>query len=420
VRRGPRGEAGSLDELNSLAEAAGYAVVGSLEQVGGPDSRYLIGRGKAEELNHLVRSLEAERVIFDNELRPIQAYNLAKLTGVEVIDRLQLILQIFSRRASTREAELQIRLAELRYELPRARERVRLARLGEQPGFLGLGRYEVDVYFDAIRHQMAYIRSELKDIRAKRTLHRSRRRELGFPLVSLAGYTNSGKSTLFNRLTRESVPVSMGLFTTLSTTTRAVSFDGRKALLTDTVGFIDRLPLILVEAFHSTLEETILADSILLILDVSEAPSEVERKLSCCIDTINQIGAGGVPITTALNKVDLLTNGELEDLVRRLGGVVPNPVPISALRGINIDSLRETVSRQLGDYVKAILVLPSDYRSMSLLSQLHDQANVLGVEYKEKTVEVRLEGLAPYMAVIMERVKELGGEVLEWSMESPG
>jgi len=398
--------------LNNLAEVAGYTVVGSLEQVGRPDSRYMIGRGKAEELGQLAKSLEAERIIFDNELKPIQTYNLAKMAGVEVVDRLQLILQIFSRRASTRETELQIRLAELQYELPRARERVRLARQGEQPGFLGLGRYEVDVYFEAIRRQMAHIRSELRDIRTKRVLHRSRRKELGFSLVSLAGYTNSGKSTLFNRLTQESVPVSGGLFTTLSTTTRAISFGGRKALLTDTIGFIDRLPIILIEAFHSTLEETILADSILLILDVSETPSEVERKLSCCLDTINHIGAGGVPITTVLNKIDLLPSVELEERIRRFISIAPNPVPISALRGLNIDVLKETVSRQLGNYVEAVLTLPSNSRSLSFLSQIRDKANVLGVEYGNKTMEVRLEGLAVFIDRIKEQARGLGGAVL--------
>lgn len=419
MQRRRRDEASSLSELASLAETAGYTVAASLEQIREPDSRYMIGRGKAEELAQLVKDLGCERVVFDNELKPVQVYNLTKLTGVEVIDRLQLILQIFSRRASTREAELQIRLAELRYELSRAREKVRLARLGEQPGFLGLGRYEVDVYFNAIRRQMAHIRSELKEIRAKRVLHRFRRRELGFSLVSLAGYTNSGKSTLLSQLTKESVPVSKGLFTTLSTTTRLVEFSGRKALITDTVGFIDRLPLILVEAFHSTLEETILADSILLILDVSEAPSEVERKLLCCLDTINRIGAGGVPITTALNKIDMLSSGELEERARKLMGIAPNPVPISALKGINIDHLKRMVSGQLGNYVKAVLTLPSNERSMSFLSQLHDQTNVLDVQYGDKVFEVRLEGLPPFIDRIREQTKDLGGEISEWPAESP-
>jgi GTP-binding protein HflX len=184
--------------LKSLAEAADYTVIGHVEQTRRPDARFQIGRGKAEELAELVEELNAERVIFDNELKPIQSYNLAKVVGVEIIDRFQLILEIFSKRASTNEAHLQIRLARLRHQLPRAQEMVRLTRMGERPGYLGLGTHGVDVYYDDIKRQIHSIRQELKRIRAQRSLHRLRRTESGFPLVSLAGYTSAGKTTLFN------------------------------------------------------------------------------------------------------------------------------------------------------------------------------------------------------------------------------
>ncbi|MGB9841185.1 MAG: GTPase HflX, partial [Candidatus Bathyarchaeales archaeon] len=263
-------EPSSLEELRRLAEAAGYTVVAEIEQIRAPDARYQIGAGKVEELARLVKETGAEKIIFDNALRTVQAYNLAKATGVEAIDRFKLILEIFTKRATTTEAKLQIQLATLQYELTHAKERVRLAKMKEQPGFMGLGAYEADVYYEAVKRQVHTIQRKLRKIREKRFLHRERRAELGFSTISLAGYTNAGKSSLFNALTEESTQVDNALFTTLSTTTRLIEISKRKFLLTDTVGFIDRLPLTLIEAFHSTLEETIYADLIILVLDISE------------------------------------------------------------------------------------------------------------------------------------------------------
>ena len=194
-------EASTLDELKALAQAAGYIVVGTMEQTRPPDSRYQIGAGKVEELARMVEETGAEKVIFDNQLRTIQVYNLAKATKVEVIDRFQLILEIFTKRATTTEAQLQIQLAMVRNELKHAREKVRLSKGSEQPGFMGLGAYEADVYRDAIKRQVQTILKKLEHVREKRVLQRERRTELGFLTVSLAGYTNAGKSSLFNALT---------------------------------------------------------------------------------------------------------------------------------------------------------------------------------------------------------------------------
>ena len=221
-----------------------------MEQIRRPDPRYQIGAGKVEELADLVKENEAKKVIFDNPLRPLQSYNLAKATGVENIDRYQLILEIFTRRANTTEAKLQIQLAELKNELKYAKEKVRLSKMAEQPGFMGLGAYEVDVYKEAIKRQVQTIQKKLRAIREKRVLHRERRVELGFFTISLAGYTNAGKSSLFNALAEETKQVDNALFTTLSTTTRLIEFHKRKFLLTDTVGFIDRLPLTLIVTFQ--------------------------------------------------------------------------------------------------------------------------------------------------------------------------
>jgi len=381
--------------------------VGFLTQKRKPDSKYQIGRGKIRELTALVKELGAEKVIFDNELRPVQAYNIAKETGVEAIDRFQLILEIFAKRASTLEAELQIELARLNYELSRAKEKVRLARLSEQPGFLGLGRYEVDLYYETIKRRIYRIKRRLKQIRKRRLLHRSRRIELGFSLISLAGYTNSGKSTLFNTLTKENVTTDQGLFTTLSTKTRAIALSRKRALLTDTVGFIDKLPITLVEAFKSTLEETIFSDVILLVVDISEEIAEIKRKVSVCLDTIKDIGATGVPIVTALNKIDLLTKREVEERLDELREV-PNPVPISALRGFNINLLKRELEKKTAPYVKASFRLPNG-ESPSFLSWLYNRANVLETSYKEGTLEVSFEAVPWFVNKVKGRVEKLGG-----------
>ncbi len=374
-----------------------------------PDSRYQIGRGKAEELAGLVKDVDAEKVIFDNSIKPVQAYNLAKLTGVEVIDRFQLILEIFARRASSSEAKLQIRLARLQYELPQAKEKVRLARMEEQPGFMGLGMYEVDLYYESIRRQIANIRDKLKNVGKKRNLHRAHRVELGFSLVSLAGYTNSGKSTLFNSLTEESVPVDPGLFTTLSTTTRALELSRKRVLLTDTVGFIDRLPLTLIEAFHSTLEETIFSDLIILMVDISEPPKEIEKKLSCCLDTIQRIGVEGVPIVTALNKTDLISEKERQQKMEALKGTAPNPVPISALQKTNLTQLKEEITRNLKNYVQASFSLPVTGETMALISWLSNRADINSIKYEEKTVNVHFGAMPWFADKVKGRVEEFGG-----------
>jgi GTP-binding protein HflX len=383
--------------------------VDSIEQVRKPNPRYQIGSGKAEGLAELVANKKIEKTIFDNELRPIQVYNLAKITGVEVVDRFQLILEIFAQRASTSEARLQIQLAKLRYELPRAREKVRLARMSEQPGFMGLGKYEVDIYYETIRRQIYSIRSKLKKIRKKRQLHRVRRLELGFSLISLAGYTNAGKSSLFNALAEETVLVDPGLFTTLSTTTRTITISKRKVLLTDTVGFIDRLPLTLIEAFQSTLEETIFSDLILLVADVSEPHMEIERKLSCCFDTIQKIGASGIPIVTALNKIDLLSEDEVQHKIGALNEISPNSVPVSALYKMNMDSLKQEIIGHFKEYVKASFSLPITNESMSFLSWLFSRAHVHDLKYEGGNMDVIFEAVPLFADKVRGRVEQLGG-----------
>jgi len=402
-----------LEELESLAEAAGYAVVGTVEQARRADSRFQVGKGKVKEIVRLVKEQKAERLVFDNELKAVQAYNLARETGVEVLDRFQLILEIFTRRASTVEAKLQIQLARLRYELAHAKERVRLARLEEQPGFMGLGAYEVDVYHDAVQKRVQTIQRKLKRIKSKRGLHRRRRLELGFSTVSLAGYTHAGKSTLFNLLVNEAVSTGNGLFTTLSTTTRAMELSGRQVLLTDTVGFIDRLPITVVEAFRSTLEETIFSDLILLIADASEPTSEIERKLSVCLETLREIGAYGIPIITALNKIDLLSDLEIQQRTEELKEIAPNIVPLSARSCRNIDLLKKQVFRLLKKYVHAAFSVPLSDKTASFLSWLFTHTKVETVKYERDSVCVEFEAVPSFADKVLGRAKQYGGTIVK-------
>lgn len=358
-----------------------------------------------------MKKFGAEKIIFDNPIKPVQAYNLTKLTGVEVIDRFQLILEIFARNASTSEAKLEIELAKLQYELPQAKEKVKLAKTEEQPGFMGLGRYEVDIYYESIVRQAVKIREKLRSIGAKRQLHRARRLDLGFSLISLAGYTHGGKSTLFNTLAKESVNVDSGLFTTLSTTTRAVELSKRKVLLTDTVGFIDRLPLQLIDAFHSTLEETIFSDLILLVVDVSDPQGEIMRKLSSCLETIQKIGAAGIPIISVLNKIDVVSESEMQDKFEVLKETAPNPIPASALRGDNISSLKKEIINHLESYIQVVLSMPVTDESMSFLSWLFNRADVHDVKYRGEIVDVVFSAIPKFVDEVKGRAEQIGGSL---------
>jgi len=410
VQRRLNRENSSLGELKKLAEAAGYTVVAKLEQTRTPDSRYQIGAGKVEELAALVKETGAEKILFDNSLKTVQSYNLAKATRIEVIDRFQLILEIFTKRATTTEAQLQIQLATQRYELAHAKEKVRLTKMKEQPGFMGLGAYEADVYQDAVKRQISTIQKKLEKIREKRLLHRERRTELGFTAISLAGYTSAGKSSLFNALTEETVRVGRTLFTTLSTTTRLVEFAKRKFLLTDTVGFIDRLPLTLMNAFHSTLEETIFSDLIILILDISENTETIEKKNNICLETIDRIGAAGIPIITALNKIDLLNETEIKQKLEMLKEKTKNPILTSALRHTNLELLQQEILKKLENYVQASFSIPMTNQTMPFMSWVRERANVQKVNFTNNSVQVVFEATYSFAEHVRKRVEELGGK----------
>jgi len=217
--------------------------------------------------------------------------------------------------------------------------------------------------------------------------------------------TNAGKSSLFNALTEEEVPVDDALFTTLSTTTRLVEISSKKSLLTDTVGFIDRLPLTLIEAFHSTLEETIYSDLILLAVDVSEPMSLIEKKLSCCLETIGQIGASGIPMITVLNKIDLLSKMDLNQRLESLRERAPNPVPISALYKINFDLLKQEILKMMKNYVQASFTIPLTSESMSFISWLFNRADVQKLKYTDSSAHMVFEAIPWFAEKVRKRVE---------------
>ena len=335
----------SKQEIVELARAGGYEVVQIVTQREIIRSEYGVGSGKAQELEGMVADTHSDTIIIDESVTSSQANNLAKKTHAAVIDRERLILNIFARRATTTEAKLQVQLAELRYQLPRARDEVRRSTKGEQAGFMGMGEYEVDVKFRTLKRQMGFIKEKLERSKTARKLHTTERRKLGVPFVSLAGYTSSGKTTLFNHLTAESKEMSPKLFTTLSTTTRMVAYPKlkRKFLLSDTVGFISRLPTYLVESFKSTLEELRYADLVLLMIDVSEQPETIEIKFNSCRQTLDELEVDPARTLVVLNKVDLLDS-------RARSGIESDPlfkgyscVKVSASRGDGLHQLRTKI-----------------------------------------------------------------------------
>lgn len=393
----------NLDELKELCRSAGYEPVYSLVQHRPPHPKYMIGPGKLEELRRAVKNLRVEKVVFENELKPVQEYNLAKSLSVPVISRTKLILETFALRAASTEAKLQIKLAELQYELSRAKEKVRLAKRGEQPGFHGLGAYEADVYYNEVFRRIVSLKEKLKTIRVRKTLMRRRRAEAGLPSVVLTGYTNAGKSTLFNALSGEDLAVGPQLFTTLSTTSRIVKFNGRKAYLSDTVGFIRNLPHLLVESFHSTLSEFIYADLLLLVVDVSEEREIIQDKLNICLNVLDDVGVKNIPILTVFNKID--REPRYLEKIRDLSLETPH-VAVSALTGQNLDLLEAEAARLMGGYVHLKALMSNHEKTFQLLSELKQVCNIHKIEFVGDSVEVDCD--APYN--FAERIRKIAHE----------
>ena len=317
-------------------------------------SKYGIGLGKAEEIEQFVKENKIEKIIVDEHLSSKQIYNLETLMNVSVIDRERLILDIFYTRATTVEAKLQIQLAEIKYEMPRVRENAKLmSGSQERTGKGGMGEYLVDVHFRDLKRQMSYIKEKLNDAKKKRNMYQLKRKKLRMYIVSLVGYTSSGKTTLFNLLTNETKETSSNLFTTLSTTTRSFKnsnnkknnntrWDGeQEILIVDTVGFISRLPTYMIEAFKSTLEESLIADLILLLIDSSEKIEDVKIKYSNCIKILEELNVEKSKLFIVLTKVDKIDTKIIDELEQNLGVSDNNIITISSKTGYGIHKLKK-------------------------------------------------------------------------------
>lgn len=333
-----------VKEAIALCDAAGYELKKIIRQKFLNRSKFGLGEGKVEELKEFIGSLRPDVIIYDEILRPSQNYNLASTLKTKILDREMLILEIFERRAKSSESMLQVKLAHLRYEMSRAKERVRLAKMGEQPGFMGIGKFEVDVYHNDIKNRMNNTKSKLVKSSKQRELHRQARKRIGFKTISLAGYTSAGKTTLFNTLTGEQKEESPKLFTTLSTTTRKIVLRGTEILISDTVGFISKLPAYMIDAFKSTLEELVYTDIVIVVIDSSDPLPELRKKFRSCVSTLDEIGVNQDKIIFALNKSDLVSEEEIIEKVDQLG-LKENKkwLPLSAATGQNISSLENLI-----------------------------------------------------------------------------
>lgn len=335
----------SINEALSLSEAAGYKIEKIVKQKHITKSKYGIGKGKAQEVNDMLKELKINVIIFDEVLKPSQQYNLASLCKKDVIDRERIILEIFERRASNSESRIQIKLAQLRYEMIRIREKVRLAKMGEQPGFFGLGKYDADVYMLDVKSRMSVLKKKLEKEEKRRNLYRIQRNKIGIPIISLVGYTSAGKTTLFNTLTGESKITGQGMFTTLSTFTRAMNLNENKVLITDTVGFINKLPAYMIDAFKSTLHELLFSKLILLVIDISQKIKDIRIKLNSSLHIMNELQVPTGKIIYLLNKIDLTDLNDAYDKSIDLGLSNSEHIvfPISSTNGHNINKLKDLI-----------------------------------------------------------------------------
>ncbi len=369
-----------LAEVEELARTAGVEPVGRVVQHRPrPAQRTYVGKGKLEELKELFDQADAESLLVDGELDPVQQRYLEDAIGTRVIDRTQLILDIFAQHAVSAEGKLQVELAQLEYNLPRMRGMWQhLERLGGGVGTRGPGESQLETDRRLARRRVSVLKKRLTGLERQRDTRRKERRRTQVPTIALAGYTNVGKSTLLNALTGAEVSVENRLFETLDPTTRGFDHDGRRYLVTDTVGFIRRLPHQLVEGFAATLEETLVADLVLHVADASASEDELERMIEAVNEVLGEIGAGELPLPLVLNKIDRVD----EIGRRRLENRFPDAPQVSAATGEGLEALKERIAERFANRFERVrLLLP--YEEGGRLHELY----ALGapIEHREDT-----------------------------------
>ena len=370
----------SLEELEALLETAGGFCTGKvLQNRHTPDSHSFIGEGKAQEVRMLVEATESTMVVFDNELSPGHIRALEDILGVTVLDRSALILDIFAQRAKTKEGRLQVELAQYKYLLPRLSGMgASLSRQGGGIGTRGPGETKLESDRRHIRERIARLQSELEQVRQVRSVQRERRMKNSVPVVAIVGYTNAGKSTLLNKLTDAGIPANNRLFDTLDTTSRQLSVsDTLDVILSDTVGFISKLPHHLVDAFRATLEELEYADLLLHVIDAADPDREAH--IQVVNGLIAKLAKPGTPVLQLYNKADLVESVDIP--------IGEDVVAISAKKGTGTDKLLSAIEKALGHSRHHVEVL-IPYSMGGTLDTLHNNAQVLGVDYTEKGILV--------------------------------
>ncbi|MCD6506545.1 GTPase HflX [Candidatus Poribacteria bacterium] len=378
-----------LEELERLADTAGVVIVGQVIQSRSrPDPTYFIGRGKVEEIAQMVEGLEADVVIFDDDLSPAQTRNLEKALQVKVIDRTTLILDIFAQRARTKEAKLEVELAQLQYMMPRlVRQWSHLSRIvGAGPsggvggvGARGPGETQLQLDRRLIRLRISQLKRELKEVEKRRHIQRGGREDIFS--AALVGYTNAGKSTLLNALADEHLFTEDKLFATLDPTTRLVRLPGkRKMLITDTVGFIRKLPHLLIASFKATLEEVMEADLLIHVVDASHP--QARKQIDAVMEVLGELGAGDKPTLMVFNKIDRIKDESQLDLLRI---EFPESVEISALKGIGLEELKNRLADEMARS-EITLNLKLSYADGKIINYVHEHGTVLKSEYSENHV----------------------------------
>ncbi len=380
----------SLSELERLCETYGLKAVGNVPcPIKKLDAGTYLGRGKLEEIAQMILDLGADVVIFDDEISPHQQRNLEELLKKSVIDRTELILEVFAQRAQTREARLQIELAQVRYQLPRLKRLwTHLSRQSAGGGayLKGEGEKQIEIDRRLLRRRIDRLEEEIEMVHAQRKTQRSARLRSGIPTFAIVGYTNAGKSTLLRALTHADVLVENRLFATLDTTTRKFTLPNRQeVLLIDTVGFIRKIPHTLVAAFKSTLEEAIHTDILLHLIDASHPMAEQQAEATYKV--LEELGAVDQPIITVLNKIDQCPD---ETMLRRLRVKFPKTVPISALHGTGFDHLMELMVQEIAGLRKLCkLRIPQSH--YALISTLLREGRVISSTYEDNDVVLEVE-----------------------------
>ncbi|UCE74885.1 MAG: GTPase HflX [Methanomassiliicoccales archaeon] len=409
-----------ISEIRELADSLELDVLTIFVQFRkNPNPKYYVGSGKVKEIKDYIDENKIDIAVFNASLKPSQQYNLENFLEITVFDRIRLILEIFADRAHSEEAKLQVELAKLQYEIPLLRDWIHKARYGERPGFMAGGEYEVAQYYEICKRRIKKNKQKLKKIEKEREIRRKQRREIGYYLVSIVGYTNAGKSTLFNLIAGESVAVEDKLFTTLSTTTRRISDLKKPIILTDTVGLIDNLPHWIIGAFHSTLEEIFLSDLILLIIDGSEPIDEINRKLKTSFDVLLP-DLEPSKIVLLINKIDKvqLNNRDKEEILDKVtknlltaivvDHKIKDIIPLSAIEEEYKENIINLIIDVFDYPARLSIVLPNQENTQSFVSWLHSHCEIQSIKYGRQ-IKIDLKCREKNVNHITKKSSELGG-----------